>query len=251
MSAAKLAAVELREAADDAELRRQQQSALQEGSVTWTNDRLVTECKGCSREFNMTRRKVIKLFNCSHAFAIASRSAFSLFLPSLSVLLSLTVQLRSSGFRGFLLHPRICPSLPLSLRVLRPPPFPSERSIRARGNPYVIVQLSPSFLEITALSLNAADSTASMSGSERRRADARVSTTHGRSVPRVISGWAFGLAGGCWGGGAGRGRERGRWAYHPGGCNPDEDLMNAQSGRSRRSRRSESRCRRHRRRARG
>lgn len=70
LSAAKLAAAELREAADNAQ--QQQQSALQEGSVTWANDRMVTQCKGCSREFNMTRRKVIKLFNCSHAFVTLS-----------------------------------------------------------------------------------------------------------------------------------------------------------------------------------
>ncbi len=60
LSAAKLAAAELREAADNAQ--QQQQSALQEGLVTWANDRMVTQCKGCSREFNMTRRKVIKTF---------------------------------------------------------------------------------------------------------------------------------------------------------------------------------------------
>lgn len=74
LSAAKLAAAELREAADNA----QQQSALQEGSVTWANDRLVTQCKGCSREFNMTRRKVIKLFNCPHAYVILFLSSLSL-----------------------------------------------------------------------------------------------------------------------------------------------------------------------------
>ncbi|KAG5323478.1 RUFY3 protein, partial [Acromyrmex heyeri] len=56
LSAAKLAAAELREAADNAQ-QQQQQSALQEGLVTWANDRMVTQCKGCSREFNMTRRK--------------------------------------------------------------------------------------------------------------------------------------------------------------------------------------------------
>lgn len=80
LSAAKLAAVELREAADNAQ--QQQQSALQESSVTWANDRLVTQCKGCSREFNMTRRKVIKLFNCSHAFVThPSLSLLSLQFP--------------------------------------------------------------------------------------------------------------------------------------------------------------------------
>ncbi|XP_071560675.1 RUN and FYVE domain-containing protein 2 isoform X1 [Temnothorax nylanderi] len=58
LSGAKLAAAELREAADNAQLQQQQQSALQEGSsVTWADDRTVTQCKGCSREFNMTRRK--------------------------------------------------------------------------------------------------------------------------------------------------------------------------------------------------
>ncbi|XP_014467228.1 PREDICTED: protein RUFY3-like isoform X2 [Dinoponera quadriceps] len=56
LSAAKLAAAELREAADNVQ-QQQQQSALQEGSVAWANDRMVTQCKGCSREFNMTRRK--------------------------------------------------------------------------------------------------------------------------------------------------------------------------------------------------
>lgn len=93
LSAAKLAAVELREAADDAQRQQQhqqQQSALQEGSVTWANDRMVTQCKGCSREFNMTRRKVIKLFNCSHAFVT--------FL-SCSLPLSLTFRLNSRFLR--------------------------------------------------------------------------------------------------------------------------------------------------------
>jgi len=83
LSTAKLAAAELREAADDAQLR--QQSALQEGTVTWTNDRLVTQCKGCSREFNMTRRKVIKLFNCSHALAALLPLASSSLRRSFSV----------------------------------------------------------------------------------------------------------------------------------------------------------------------
>lgn len=53
LSVAKLAAVELREAAD----KNQQQSQL-EASTTWANDRMVTQCKGCSKEFNITRRKV-------------------------------------------------------------------------------------------------------------------------------------------------------------------------------------------------
>ena len=91
LSAAKLAAAELREAADNA--LQQQQSALQEGSVTWANDRLVTQCKGCNREFNVTRRKVIKLFNCSHAFVNL------LFLsppPLLSLSLSLSCSLSPS-----------------------------------------------------------------------------------------------------------------------------------------------------------
>jgi len=89
LSAAKLAAAELREAADNAQ--QQQQSALQEGLVTWANDRMVTQCKGCSREFNMTRRKVIKLFNCSRAFVTLSLSlSLSLYLtpsPSFSLFL--------------------------------------------------------------------------------------------------------------------------------------------------------------------
>ncbi|XP_011701439.1 PREDICTED: protein RUFY3 isoform X2 [Wasmannia auropunctata] len=68
LSAAKLAAAELREAADNAQ--QQQQSALQEGSVTWANDRMVTQCKGCSREFNMTRRKH-HCRNCGNIFCNA------------------------------------------------------------------------------------------------------------------------------------------------------------------------------------
>jgi len=88
LSAAKLAAAELREAADNAQ--QQQQSALQEGSVTWANDRLVTQCKGCNREFNVTRRKVIKLFNCSHAFVNPPPLSLALsFSLSLSLFLSL------------------------------------------------------------------------------------------------------------------------------------------------------------------
>lgn len=68
LSAAKLAAVELREAADNAQHQHQQhhqhhQHHQQEGAATWANDRLVTHCKSCNREFNITRRKVIKLFN--------------------------------------------------------------------------------------------------------------------------------------------------------------------------------------------
>lgn len=57
LSAAKLAAVELKEAASNA-----QQQPQQDGAALWTNDRLVSHCKGCTREFNIARRKVIKLF---------------------------------------------------------------------------------------------------------------------------------------------------------------------------------------------
>ncbi|XP_057325171.1 RUN and FYVE domain-containing protein 2 isoform X2 [Microplitis mediator] len=56
LSVAKLAACELREAVDNA----QYQAANNEGTngaPTWANDRLVTNCKGCNREFNLTRRK--------------------------------------------------------------------------------------------------------------------------------------------------------------------------------------------------
>lgn len=102
LSAAKLAAAELREAADNAQL--QQQQSLQEGAVTWANDRLVTQCKGCSREFNMTRRKVIKLFNCSHAFVIRP--------PTLSCRLTLS-QYVLEAFRSFFLS--LGESLPSSL----------------------------------------------------------------------------------------------------------------------------------------
>lgn len=62
LSVAKLAAVELREAADNAQ-QHHQHHQQQEGAATWANDRLVTHCKSCNREFNITRRKVIKLFN--------------------------------------------------------------------------------------------------------------------------------------------------------------------------------------------
>ncbi|XP_071859969.1 RUN and FYVE domain-containing protein 2 isoform X1 [Bombus fervidus] len=55
LSTAKLAAVELREAADNAHQQQNQQQ--QEGAATWANDRLVTQCKSCNREFNITRRK--------------------------------------------------------------------------------------------------------------------------------------------------------------------------------------------------
>ncbi|XP_031838847.1 RUN and FYVE domain-containing protein 2 isoform X2 [Nomia melanderi] len=57
LSAAKLAAAELREAADNAQQHQQYQHQQQEGAATWANDRLVTHCKSCNREFNITRRK--------------------------------------------------------------------------------------------------------------------------------------------------------------------------------------------------
>nr|XP_012144175.1 PREDICTED: RUN and FYVE domain-containing protein 2 isoform X1 [Megachile rotundata] len=59
LSTAKLAAVELREAADNAQQQHQQhqQQQQQDGAATWANDRLVTHCKSCNREFNITRRK--------------------------------------------------------------------------------------------------------------------------------------------------------------------------------------------------
>ncbi|XP_016908503.1 RUN and FYVE domain-containing protein 2 isoform X1 [Apis cerana] len=56
LSVAKLAAVELREAADNAQ-QHHQHHQQQEGAATWANDRLVTHCKSCNREFNITRRK--------------------------------------------------------------------------------------------------------------------------------------------------------------------------------------------------
>lgn len=74
LSTAKLAAVELREAADNAHQQQNQQQ--QEGAATWANDRLVTQCKSCNREFNITRRKVIKLFNCPYAFYLDSAISF-------------------------------------------------------------------------------------------------------------------------------------------------------------------------------
>lgn len=112
LSAAKLAAAELREAADNA--LQQQQSALQEGSVTWANDRLVTQCKGCNREFNVTRRKVIKLFNCSHAFVnLLFLSPPPSSLPfSLPLLLFIPVSFFLLSF----------PFQPRFLRLLRGPP---------------------------------------------------------------------------------------------------------------------------------
>ncbi|XP_076284226.1 RUN and FYVE domain-containing protein 2 isoform X1 [Lasioglossum baleicum] len=59
LSAAKLAAVELREAADNAQHQQHQHQhqQQQEGAATWANDRLVTHCKSCNREFNIARRK--------------------------------------------------------------------------------------------------------------------------------------------------------------------------------------------------
>nr|XP_034192556.1 RUN and FYVE domain-containing protein 2-like [Osmia lignaria] len=56
LSTAKLVAVELREAADNA----QQQQQQQDGAATWANDRLVSHCKSCNREFNITRRKLLR-----------------------------------------------------------------------------------------------------------------------------------------------------------------------------------------------
>ena len=92
LSAAKLAAVELREAADNAQhqhhqqsQQQQQQQQQQEGAATWANDRLVTQCKSCNREFNITRRKVIKLFNCPYAFHLPVRGSCSLFVSVCSV----------------------------------------------------------------------------------------------------------------------------------------------------------------------
>lgn len=139
LSSAKLAAAELREAADDAQRRQQQQLALQEGSVTWTNDRLVTQCKGCSREFNMTRRKVIKLFNCSPRLRNPSLSIYiyiysiyiylSLFLFSLlSAYFSLQSSIRAR-FRGPR-NPWIT-SCPLSHTV--PPELPFAELARAEN----------------------------------------------------------------------------------------------------------------------
>lgn len=58
LSAAKLAAVELREAAVNV-----QQEPRQESTRPWAHDRMVTHCKSCNREFTIARRKVIKLFN--------------------------------------------------------------------------------------------------------------------------------------------------------------------------------------------
>ncbi|XP_066591583.1 RUN and FYVE domain-containing protein 2-like isoform X3 [Prorops nasuta] len=77
LSKAKLAAVELREAADNA------QQLQREGPVAaWANDRLVTHCKDCNREFNMTRRKH-HCRNCGHIFC-NSCSDNTAVLPNLS-----------------------------------------------------------------------------------------------------------------------------------------------------------------------
>ncbi|XP_017791578.1 PREDICTED: RUN and FYVE domain-containing protein 2 isoform X1 [Habropoda laboriosa] len=62
LSAAKLAAVELREAADNAQHQHDLHQHQQQGTTTWANDRLVTHCKSCNREFNITRRK----HHCRH-----------------------------------------------------------------------------------------------------------------------------------------------------------------------------------------
>lgn len=128
LSAAKLAAAELREAADNVQ-QQQQQSALQEGSVAWANDRMVTQCKGCSREFNMTRRKVIKLFNCPHAFSQSSRPSSSCLLLShsltISLLLSVSPSLPLLSPLLLFLFLTSFPSQPRFLRLLRESPFPS------------------------------------------------------------------------------------------------------------------------------
>ena len=87
LSTAKLAAVELREAADNA-----QQQPQQEGVTPWANDRLVSHCKGCTREFNIARRKVIKLFN------YLPSSGLSCLLTNRS---SVIILLQSSDFRLF------------------------------------------------------------------------------------------------------------------------------------------------------
>ncbi|XP_034934428.1 RUN and FYVE domain-containing protein 2 isoform X2 [Chelonus insularis] len=65
LSTAKLAAVELQEAVNNA-----QHQANQEGTATWANDRLVSHCKGCNREFNLTRRKH-HCRNCGNIFCNA------------------------------------------------------------------------------------------------------------------------------------------------------------------------------------
>ncbi|CAB0034977.1 unnamed protein product [Trichogramma brassicae] len=61
LSSAKLSVAELREACSFQQAQHQQ--AQLDGTAAWANDRMVTQCKGCSREFNIARRKVIKLFN--------------------------------------------------------------------------------------------------------------------------------------------------------------------------------------------
>ncbi|KAK2583264.1 hypothetical protein KPH14_009274 [Odynerus spinipes] len=67
LSTAKLATVELREAADNAQRQSQQDGG---GGTAWANDRQVTHCKGCNREFNLTRRKH-HCRNCGNIFCNA------------------------------------------------------------------------------------------------------------------------------------------------------------------------------------
>ncbi|XP_012253692.2 RUN and FYVE domain-containing protein 2 isoform X2 [Athalia rosae] len=74
LSTAKLAAVELREAADSA------QQSQQDGTAPWANDRLVTQCKQCSRDFNIARRKH-HCRNCGDIFCNAC-SDNSIALPN-------------------------------------------------------------------------------------------------------------------------------------------------------------------------
>ncbi|KZC09431.1 Protein RUFY3 [Dufourea novaeangliae] len=68
LSTAKLAAVELREAADNAQQQQRLEGAA--ATTTWANDRLVTHCKSCNREFNITRRKH-HCRNCGEIFCHA------------------------------------------------------------------------------------------------------------------------------------------------------------------------------------
>ncbi|XP_008206017.1 RUN and FYVE domain-containing protein 2 isoform X1 [Nasonia vitripennis] len=76
LSAAKLAAVELRENAAHLQGCSPGQSSQQPhppdgtGTATWANDRMVTQCKGCSREFNIARRKH-HCRNCGNIFCNA------------------------------------------------------------------------------------------------------------------------------------------------------------------------------------
>ncbi|XP_014225274.1 RUN and FYVE domain-containing protein 2 isoform X2 [Trichogramma pretiosum] len=55
LSSAKLSVAELREACSFQQAQHQQ--AQLDGTAAWANDRMVTQCKGCSREFNIARRK--------------------------------------------------------------------------------------------------------------------------------------------------------------------------------------------------